>query len=598
MLQLKESKQRRDQEMNNTLSDIVERKQRRKRLRMQKREAKEHIEKLKTYELLIKKFSAVDFFTFLLQHFRTRPKMETTIVFATEHLQRYLAELEFPGDPHKSEAKQVLTAMLEVCLKKMHSVLPEGLERRDNDGTIVWRLRDKYLAPSLDHLDALQDTLDGAVEAARKLATKATKVVAAWNKSGLAPGDDESSGEDEGFGAPKVLQAEVAMLRNVIEKKNRVIEKMKEEMEEQRQASEMYKSQRLHHLEEMASMKASMANAMAEIQSEATKQGVTSKWKGFAKKSANRELGDMQKEMMSSQQQMVELLAKSAKEMAACTPRPDYEGHALKDANFWLELHGLEPKSGTPTAEWVATLVKNLASSLEEVTYLRKTLSVSKNLDTPEVAQLMSENKGQKYIQCLGFGDDVPAYLRWKGRVRLRPIGKRELELLVRQVWHEKAPDANMEEHFTAFLKSRFGTDNLIAEWGYNLLHSLEQHRYDADCEMFLSVLKGEVSEEVKRGSDRMLSQVQKAVAKLADRGSGSSVDLPDLMELLRTMFLWKNEEELTELRQAAMRTAKERVGSGTLQMSVAELFDDDDDLCQSPFVECLRDQYLHTIQV
>jgi len=87
-------KQQQADELNDALDDISLRKQRRRRVRMQKRDAKGHVDKLSTYELVIKGFSAVDMVTFLLQHFRGQPNLTSNLAPMRKHLQAYLSELK------------------------------------------------------------------------------------------------------------------------------------------------------------------------------------------------------------------------------------------------------------------------------------------------------------------------------------------------------------------------------------------------------------------------------------------------------------------------------------------------------------------------
>jgi hypothetical protein len=54
-----------------------------------------------------------------------------------------------------------------------------------------------------------------------------------------------------------------------------------------------------------------------------------------------------------------------------------------------------------------------------------------------------------------------------------------------------------MEDLFTKILRTRFGGGKAAAEWGYNLIHALEAHKYDADCEIFLEILRGNLNEDV-----------------------------------------------------------------------------------------------------
>ena len=108
----------------------------------------------------------------------------------------------------------------------------------------------------------------------------------------------------------------------------------------------------------------------------------------------------------------------------------------------------------------------------------------------------------EKFFEGSGTGASVPKYLRTKGKVRNRMLTKAATESMVKEVWRDKLQmedsiQTPMEEFFYNFLKKRFGIHAMIVEWGYNMLAGLERFKYDADCELFLKVLKDEVGQEV-----------------------------------------------------------------------------------------------------
>ena len=48
-----------------------------------------------------------------------------------------------------------------------------------------------------------------------------------------------------------------------------------------------------------------------------------------------------------------------------------------------------------------------------------------------------------------------------------------------------------MESFFFYYLQQRFGLPNVMAEYAYSLMDSLERFSYDPDCDLFLKVLEG-----------------------------------------------------------------------------------------------------------
>ena len=100
----------------------------------------------------------------------------------------------------------------------------------------------------------------------------------------------------------------------------------------------------------------------------------------------------------------------------------------------------------------------------------------------------------------LGTGPDTPKLLRAAARVRNKGITKRETELTIKNVWKDRvaaglAAAATPLIDFTfAHLQTRVGVPAAVVKAGYNLVYGLWKYRWDADCELFLCVLTGQVS--------------------------------------------------------------------------------------------------------
>ena len=128
-----------------------------------------------------------------------------------------------------------------------------------------------------------------------------------------------------------------------------------------------------------------------------------------------------------------------------------------------------------------------------------------------------------EFFIALGTGKHVPAFLRYQGRVRNRKIAKADLEVLVQQIWNERRmqrmldPEdkTSLAHFFYKFLRQRFGVQQIIAEWGYNILFGLEKFIWDADLELFLLCLTGAVSEEVYDDQMHLLYHLQKVMKRI-----------------------------------------------------------------------------------
>ena len=117
-----------------------------------------------------------------------------------------------------------------------------------------------------------------------------------------------------------------------------------------------------------------------------------------------------------------------------------------------------------------------------------------------------------------GNGLHLPKYLRWHGKLKNRKIKKGELERIIGDVWKEKLHyEIN---HGVTSLSTFFGVymEQLVpcdpqrrSEKAYSLIYSAERYKADADCELFLAILREEVPEEVWLDQLQLLSELRAA---------------------------------------------------------------------------------------
>lgn len=86
---------------------------------------------------------------------------------------------------------------------------------------------------------------------------------------------------------------------------------------------------------------------------------------------------------------------------------------------------------------------------------------------------------------------------------------------MVKDVWRQKTESKDedpLATFFYKYLKGRFGMQTMVADWGYNMLYALKKYSYDADCELFLKILIGELDEEVYQEQMNMLDRVSVSI--------------------------------------------------------------------------------------
>ena len=82
---------------------------------------------------------------------------------------------------------------------------------------------------------------------------------------------------------------------------------------------------------------------------------------------------------------------------------------------------------------------------------------------------------------------------------------------------HAKTTQVPLRDFMWPFLEKRYyAIPRLIVEISYNLVHSLGQHSYDADCRLFLSIFAGDCEEAV-RGEQEALARDVLTALRLVD---------------------------------------------------------------------------------
>ena len=256
------------------------------------------------------------------------------------------------------------------------------------------------------------------------------------------------------------------------------------------------------------------------------------------------------------------------------------------------------------------TFIKCTGSSLEEL----EAMEIEKASDFANImssvlqsdALIRSEKKApaastkkvgdysrDAYFVDHGMGNNVPKYLRTNGKIRNRKLIKATAEGMVKEAWREKmkwGQEMLMEDFFYAFLQKKFGLQSMIVEWGYNLINALKKYSYDADCELFLKILTGQIGEEVYMQQMKMIDDYKKQLIA-ADMSAGGKVigRLPkrEFMTVTKEFFNKKSVEQFETLWECL-----EQDQQGDWVMYDL-LFEEDRSGDQGQFVEEIRDQFL-----
>ena len=273
----------------------------------------------------------------------------------------------------------------------------------------------------------------------------------------------------------------------------------------------------------------------------------------------------------------------------------------LRDA----EAHAVDLTAELEKAKMIASEMAPLEERKRRVMQRR---NVNKNArhrkkesTQADAVETFLERAWQDTFIGLGMSAEIPRILRFTGKVRNKGFTKLECEQKVKEIWAAKLAEEKrnggislqMDEFVYDFIKERTpGPVSGVIETGYNFVHSLKRFDYDADCDLFLMVFLGEISEEVYKDQLRLVFDINKLFFIMeALHGENGRLPKKVIRAGLRAFFSHegsKSEDRITEIIKAVDEDCP-----GT-HAEWHKLFEEDQSTFnQSHFVERIRFQML-----
>lgn len=235
----------------------------------------------------------------------------------------------------------------------------------------------------------------------------------------------------------------------------------------------------------------------------------------------------------------------------------------------------------------------------DEETQLEKKNTLQQYLDL-----LASQGEETWKDQLIGMGQatDVPKFFRYSGKIRNKHMSKRDTEKLVKELWKERLVDpavsagraGELVDFVGGYLQKKVGIAAAVIELGYNFLYGLWLYQWDADCELFLKILTGEIREEVYIAQNKLQYDLEELFL-LMDKAKGQasgSIPKEDLRIALATFFRvgQPGGKDLGRFDEVMQALDEDQPGAS---VEWKKVFEEDREFNQGEFAETLRDQFL-----
>eukprot|EP00842_Homolaphlyctis_polyrhiza_P003766 jgi/Hompol1/4390/HPOL_003626-RA len=228
------------------------------------------------------------------------------------------------------------------------------------------------------------------------------------------------------------------------------------------------------------------------------------------------------------EQQIKSLEAQLKKRDEEMFPDWDYiqSGFGSSIREYWNMSKGLDYN------DTISLLIRELVKARTGGIRANKTAEEQKQFGETSSAKHSEGDQEPHYFVGYGLGTQVPKFLRYKGKIPNRKLTKRNCLQLIRDTWEAKAlfdaapknkgKRTKLPDFLFMYLKKRFGSQAVIAEWGYNLMDACKKHGFQSlDCQLFYEILNDEVDEEVhhriQMGLERLKSMFYRLDLQLHD---------------------------------------------------------------------------------
>uniref|UniRef100_F7IEN2 Translin associated factor X interacting protein 1 n=2 Tax=Callithrix jacchus TaxID=9483 RepID=F7IEN2_CALJA len=257
---------------------------------------------------------------------------------------------------------------------------------------------------------------------------------------------------------------------------------------------------------------------------------------------------------------------------------------------FYSELQEIQ-RTSTPRPDW---------SKCEDVVAggpeRWKMLAEGKNSD--QLVDVLLEEIGsgllreKDFFPGLGYGEAIPAFLRFDGLVENKKPNKKDVINLLKDAWKERLAEEQKEtfpDFFFNFLEHRFGPNDAIA-WAYTVFENIKLFHSNEVMSQFYAVLMGKWSENVYITQKETVAQLLKEMTN-ADSKNEGLLTMEQFSTILKSTFPLKTEEQIQELMEAGGWYPS---SSNADLLNYRSLFMEDEEGQSEPFVQKLWKQYMN----
>ncbi|KAG6460760.1 hypothetical protein O3G_MSEX012190 [Manduca sexta] len=176
-----------------------------------------------------------------------------------------------------------------------------------------------------------------------------------------------------------------------------------------------------------------------------------------------------------------------------------------------------------------------------------------------------AESEHLEYFDGLGTDPAIPPYLRYEGKIRNLRLSRREISVIINDIWlgKEDHVDMSMQDYVTKYFEDRYQQPSVRFEWAYNVCAGAEQQLDEPSVRLFWAVLHSQLAEPVYWGLRRHWRTLRDRAYNHAD--GRESITIEEFEKVAKSSFPLKSEVDIKNLMDVVKKQLKMKINSNTI---------------------------------
>ncbi|XP_072943025.1 translin-associated factor X-interacting protein 1-like isoform X2 [Epargyreus clarus] len=181
-----------------------------------------------------------------------------------------------------------------------------------------------------------------------------------------------------------------------------------------------------------------------------------------------------------------------------------------------------------------------------------------------------AESEHLEHFDGLGTDPSVPPYLRAAGRVRNLRLSRREVCVVLHDVWRARARQRQrarpaLQDFLAAYFEERYQQASVRAEWAYNVCAGVEQMLDEPHVKLFWGVLHGHLSEDIYWSHRDQCSALKDQLYKMSK--DGETITIEEFEKGVRSTFPLKSEVDIKNLTDVVKKQLKLKINHNEINL-------------------------------